>query len=100
MSVNAVRQCRSSRTGTVAGLDRAAAQRHPDKPWIVCADDGRAISYRELHEATGRIATCLHGRGIGTNDRVALLANNSIEHLVCYFGVMAMVRPSAPFMSR
>ncbi len=28
-------------------------------------------------------------RGLGANDRVALLANNSIEHLVCYFGVMA-----------
>ena len=28
-------------------------------------------------------------RGIGTNDRVALLANNSIEHLLCYFGVMS-----------
>ena len=31
----------------------------------------------------------LRARGIGRNDRVALLANNSIEHLVCYFGVMA-----------
>ena len=28
-------------------------------------------------------------RGLGRNDRVALLANNSIEHLLCYFGVMA-----------
>jgi long-chain acyl-CoA synthetase len=66
-----------------------AAQRHPSKPWIVCADDGRTISYRELDEAAGRIAAFLHGRGIGSNDRVALLANNSIEHLLCYFGVMA-----------
>ena len=66
-----------------------AAQRDPDKPWIVCADDGRTVTYRELHEATGRIAAFLHSRGIGTNDRVALLANNSIEHLLCYFGVMA-----------
>jgi long-chain acyl-CoA synthetase len=65
-----------------------AAQRHPDKPWIVCADDGRAVSYRELHETTGRIGAFLHSRGIGANDRVALLANNSIEHLLCYFGVM------------
>jgi acyl-coenzyme A synthetase/AMP-(fatty) acid ligase len=66
-----------------------AAQRHPDKPWIVSADDGRTISYRELDEAAGRIAAFLHGCGIGSNDRVALLANNSIEHLLCYFGVMA-----------
>ena len=66
-----------------------AAQRHPAKPWIVCADDGRTVTYRELHAATGRIAAFLHSRGIGTNHRVALLANNSIEHLLCYFGVMS-----------
>jgi long-chain acyl-CoA synthetase len=66
-----------------------AAQCHPDKPWIVSADDGRTLTYRELDEAAGRIAAFLHGRGIGSNDRVALLANNSIEHLLCYFGVMA-----------
>ena len=66
-----------------------AAQRHPAKPWIVGADDGRTVTYRELHEATGRIAAFLYSRGIGTNHRVALLANNSIEHLLCYFGVMS-----------
>jgi len=66
-----------------------AAQRHPDKPWIVSADEGRTLTYRELDEATGRVAAFLHSRGIGSNDRVALLANNSIEHLLCYFGVMA-----------
>ena len=41
-----------------------AAQRHPAKPWIVGADDGRTVTYRELHEATGRIAAFLHSRGI------------------------------------
>ena len=66
-----------------------AALRDPEKPWIVCADDGRTVSYRELHEVAGRIAAFLRDRGIGTNDRVALLANNSVEHLLCYFGVMA-----------
>ena len=66
-----------------------AAQRHPAKPWIVGADDGRTGTDRVLHDAPGRIAAFLYSRGIGTNPRVALLANNSIEHLVCYFGVMA-----------
>jgi acyl-coenzyme A synthetase/AMP-(fatty) acid ligase len=66
-----------------------AAQRDPGKLWLVCADDGRAVSYRELHEIVGRIATLLHDRGIAANQRVALLANNSIEHLLCYLGVMA-----------
>jgi acyl-coenzyme A synthetase/AMP-(fatty) acid ligase len=66
-----------------------AAERDPGKPWIVCAEGGRAASYGELHDVTRRIATFLHDRHIGANERVALLANNSIEHLLCYFGVMA-----------
>jgi acyl-coenzyme A synthetase/AMP-(fatty) acid ligase len=66
-----------------------AAQRHPKKPWLVSADDGRSVTYRELGDAAGRIAAFLHSRGIGADDRVALLANNSIEHLLCYFGVMS-----------
>ena len=66
-----------------------AAARDPDKPWIVSADDGRTVSYGELRDLTRRIATLLRQRGLGRNDRVALLSNNSIEHLICYFGVMA-----------
>src|SRR3954463_14427530 len=66
-----------------------AASRTPAKPWLVCADNHRAVSYAELREATGRIATILRDRGIGRNDRVAVLAHNSIEQLLTYFGVMA-----------
>ena len=67
-----------------------AASRAPEKPWVVAADDDRRIvRYRELHEAAGRFAAFLRHRGIGRNDRVALLANNSIEQLLTYFGVMA-----------
>jgi long-chain acyl-CoA synthetase len=66
-----------------------AAARDPDKPWIVCADGGRSISYGQLWESTGRVAGWLQGRGLARNDRVALLAHNSVEHLLCYFGVMA-----------
>jgi acyl-coenzyme A synthetase/AMP-(fatty) acid ligase len=66
-----------------------AAERNPSKPWIVCADDGRTLSYGQLHDVTRRIATLLRDWGITANDRVSLLANNSVEHLLCYFGVMA-----------
>ena len=77
-----------------------AAERAPDKTWLVSADDGRTVSYGQLRDVVGRFATFLRGRGIGRNDRVALLANNAIEQLLCYFGVMAAGRPSAPSMSR
>jgi acyl-CoA synthetase (AMP-forming)/AMP-acid ligase II len=66
-----------------------AADRAPDKLWLIAADDGRTISYGQLRDVTRRVAAFLRQRGIGRNDRVALLANNSIEHLLCYFGVMA-----------
>ena len=66
-----------------------AAQRAPHKPWLIAADDGRTVSYGELRETVGRFAAFLRARGIGRNDRVALLANNSIEQLLCYFGVIA-----------
>jgi acyl-coenzyme A synthetase/AMP-(fatty) acid ligase len=66
-----------------------AAERAPGKPWLARAEDGRTVTYDELREAVGRFATFLHQRGLGPNDRIALLANNSIEQLLCYFGIMA-----------
>jgi acyl-coenzyme A synthetase/AMP-(fatty) acid ligase len=66
-----------------------AALRNPRKAWIVSADDGRTVSYGQLRDVTARIATVLRERGITAHDRVALLANNSIEHLLCYLGVMS-----------
>src|SRR5213595_2017646 len=69
-------------------IDRAAA-RDPEKAFIVAADDERTLSYGQLREVTGRIAAHLRGQGIAANDRIALLSNNSIEHLAAYFGVIA-----------
>ena len=66
-----------------------AAARSQRKPWVIAADDGRTVDYAQLRDFVGRFATFLQRRGIGPNDRVALLADNSIEQLLCYFGVMA-----------
>jgi acyl-CoA synthetase (AMP-forming)/AMP-acid ligase II len=67
----------------------AAASRHADKPFAVSVADGRALSYGELQRRAGGIAAFLAARGIGANGRVALLANNSLEHLAAYVGVIA-----------
>jgi len=69
-------------------IDRAA-ERDPNKVYIVSVDDRHTISYGRLRQLTRRIAAFLAENGIRTNDRIALLAANSIEHLVCYLGVMA-----------
>jgi acyl-coenzyme A synthetase/AMP-(fatty) acid ligase len=66
-----------------------AASGAPRKPWVISADDGRVTDYAGLRESCGRFAAFLAQRGIGPNDRVALLADNSIEQLLCYFGVLA-----------
>ena len=66
-----------------------AAGRNPARPWAVSAGDGRTIPYAQLLEATRRIATFLQRRGVRRNDRIAMLSNNSLEHLICYLGVMS-----------
>ncbi len=48
-----------------------------------------ASATEQLRDTIGRFASLLRARGLGRNDRVALLANNSIEQLLCFFGVMA-----------
>ena len=73
-------------------IERAAA-RDPDKAFIVAAEDGRTLTYGQLRAATRRIASYLREQGLGANDRVALLSNNSIEHLIGYFGVLAYGAP-------
>src|SRR6266478_5996601 len=66
-----------------------AARLHPDKPYIVSAEDGRAITFGDFARLVRRIGSFLDRAGIGANDRIALLAGNSIEHVACFVGVMA-----------
>lgn len=66
-----------------------AAEAHPDKPFLVSIADGRAIGYGELRRVSELIAGHLAAHGIGANGRVVLLANNSLEHLAVYVGVLA-----------
>jgi fatty-acyl-CoA synthase len=69
-------------------IDRAA-RLYPDKPYIVSVEDGRTISFGAFADLVRRVGCFLAGEGIVTNDRVALFAGNSIEHVACYVGVMA-----------
>ena len=66
-----------------------SAKNNPDKAYISSVDDRRTISFAELQFLSRQIAAFLARHGVGSNHRVALLANNSIEHLACYIGVMA-----------
>src|ERR1700730_4085738 len=75
------------------GLIRAwinrAERLHPDKPYIVSVEDGRVITFGEFAGLVRRIGSFLDRAEIATNDRIALLAANSIEHVACFVSVMA-----------
>jgi long-chain acyl-CoA synthetase len=71
-----------------AWIDRAA-ELHPDKPYVISAEDDRSLSYGDLQRFVRGIAAFLRGQGIATGERIALTADNSIEHVLCYLGVMA-----------
>lgn len=59
----------------------------PDQPAVI-ADDG-GLSFRELDEAAGRIATRLHQRGVRRGDPVAMALDNAqaAHFTASYFGI-------------
>ena len=69
-------------------LERNAARR-PDDIFVHCLSQGTTITHRQFLELAQRLSGYLEAAGIGAGDRVALLSNNSIEHIAAYLGVMA-----------
>ena len=67
----------------------ANATKFPDKIFIQSVDQHKSITHGQFREVCDRMAQFLKSRGIGPNDRIAMLSNNSIEHLCVYMGVMA-----------
>lgn len=65
------------------------AREFPNKLAIRSLEQGKDITYDELFRLANRIGNYYEARGIGRNDRVALLSNNSIEHLAVYLASLA-----------
>jgi len=59
----------------------------PDKPAVIAADG--ELSFRELDQAAGRIATRLHQRGVRRGDTVAMAMDNAeaAHFTASYFGI-------------
>ena len=60
---------------------------------------GRAITYRELRDATDRLACALSRLGLMKGDRVALVLPNSPQFIVAFYGALragATVVPCNP----
>ncbi|MFT5439767.1 MAG: acyl-CoA synthetase (AMP-forming)/AMP-acid ligase II [Alphaproteobacteria bacterium] len=77
------------RVDSFADQLRANVARSGDKAALVCVEDGRTLTWRQLADLCARVARFLEERGIGANDRVAVLGENSIETLILYYGVQA-----------
>lgn len=73
---------------TVFGLLEKAASTQPDKVALVFEDG--AVTYSELLKRSCAVANSLHELGIGEGDRVALLMENSAEHIYTLFGCAAI----------
>ncbi|MCS5599293.1 MAG: AMP-binding protein, partial [Rhodospirillales bacterium] len=68
-------------------LDRGASA-HPNKFFLNSIDQKKTATYGEVHEFCRRLSRWLREQGFDANDRVALISNNALEHLLFYFGVM------------
>ncbi len=65
---------------------RVSAGRFPDRPALV-EIDRLTLSYRELNRGANRLAHHLAARGIAKGDHVAVLSENSIEHMIALYGI-------------
>lgn len=65
------------------------ARECPDRTAIRSLDQNVEITHGELFRLANRIGHFYVANGIGRGDRVVLLSNNSIEHLIVYLGSLA-----------
>ncbi|WP_055698245.1 non-ribosomal peptide synthetase, partial [Streptomyces silaceus] len=70
---------------SVPELFAAQVQGRPDA--VAVTGGERALSYRELAAASGRVAAYLTGVGVGRGDRVAVVMERSADLLVTLLGV-------------
>ena len=75
-------------TRDVLDLIRGHAARAPDKVFLRSIDQGGALTWDQLFRLSNQVSRFLAARGIGANDRVVVLTENSLENLILYFSVL------------
>lgn len=68
----------------IADMIRRSAYHYPDKAALVFGD--RSLTYRELEAESNRVANALTSLGVEKYDRVAILAHNTIHHVLVWLG--------------
>tara|TARA_R110000787_G_scaffold286352_1_gene404336 strand:- start:2529 stop:4115 length:1587 start_codon:yes stop_codon:yes gene_type:complete len=60
------------------------ARTQPENVFVHCVDQDKSLTYGALYALSNRFAGFLKERGLGANDRVLLLAENSVENLAVF----------------
>ena len=64
------------------------AARSPDRVYVHCIDQDKSLTYGALYALSNRMARFFRGAGLGANDRVLLLAENSVENLAAFVSTL------------
>lgn len=70
------------------------AERYPERVAVICGDT--CLTYPELLQRAGRLASGLRAAGVRRGERVALLVNNRIEWIEIVFGATAIGATAVP----
>jgi len=68
----------------IADMIRRSAYHYPDKKAVIFGD--MSLTYAELEDECNRVANALTGLGVEKYDRVAILAHNTIHHVLTWLG--------------
>jgi long-chain acyl-CoA synthetase len=60
----------------------------PNRPAVVMAGTGKALTYRALDDNSARLASALHELGVRRGDVIALISDNSAEAFEVYWAAM------------
>jgi acyl-coenzyme A synthetase/AMP-(fatty) acid ligase len=72
---------------SVLAMIREHARRAPARDCLVAIDQNTALTWRQLYRLTNKLSAWLQAQGIGANDRILVLTDNSLENLILYFGI-------------
>jgi crotonobetaine/carnitine-CoA ligase len=79
---------------TVAHVLRRGAERHPAR--VAVRDDTGEIGYGALLDRSAGTAAALAGLGVGAGDTVLLMLDNSIDHVLAWFGTSCLRAIAVP----
>ncbi|HEY6496103.1 MAG TPA: AMP-binding protein [Trebonia sp.] len=82
------------RERTVLSVLERGASEHPDREAV--SDEARSVTYAELLAASRRVAGGLRALGVGAGDTVALMLDNSLDHVLAWFGCSLLNAAEVP----